>query len=450
MTTVILCTIVCSVCSFPVFARAQTEVGIDFGDTSLVETVDYEYELPYPGASDAITAGGLSGLWYAGDEGGMRILYTVSDRGPQARRIGSVLGDNPEDSRKNERIFDDPKFPTTVYKLALEEGRARTLDCFPLLMPDGTGGFRPATGIGQLHSDDGAWSPAGVGADGFNEYSQIPRDAFGIDAEAILLLSLSGVNDGRPVFVISDEYRPMIAYFDAETGRLVQRLVPMDTDYSAIDYEHGRGEVSGYTVKTLPAIYSQRRANRGLEALAYDSRENLIYGFMQSPMSVGGSKSASQLRRVIAVVPDSGRVTAEYVYLQAHGAKVDKIGDAVFNPQDHRFVVIDRGSTGQYLMSFDFAEATNTLGLDWRQAIGVAQPELLPRDELEPALAKAGVRQVEQTLLHDLSTTSRYLESFDKPEGIALVPDGLIINFDNDFLSVAGRPDNMMTHLVFE
>ena len=229
-----------------------------------------------------------------------------------------------------------------------------------------------------------------MSADGFNEYSVIPRDAFGIDAEAILLLSLRGVNDGRPVFVISDEYRPMIAYFDAETGRLVQRLVPADTDYSAIDYEHGRGEVSGYTVKTLPAIYSQRRGNRRLEALASDSRENLIYGFMQSPMSVGGNKSASELRRVIAVAPDSGRVTAEYVYLQANGAKVDKIGDAVFNPHDHRCVVIDRGSTGQYLISFD------------------------------------------------------------KPEGIALVPDGLVINFDNDVLSVAGRPDNMMTHLVFE
>ena len=40
--------------------------------------------------------------------------------------------------------------------------------------------------------------------------------------------------------------------------------------------------------------------------------------------------------------------------------------------------------------------------------------------------------------------------SFDKPEGIALVPDGLIINFDNDVLSVAGRPDNMMMYLVFE
>lgn len=227
---------------------------------------------------------------------------------PFGDEIHTVPGDNPEDSRKNERIFDDPKFPTTVYKPALEEGRARTLDCFPLLMPDGTGGFRPATGIGQLDSDDGAWSPAGVGADGFNEYSQIPRDAFGIDAE---------------------------------TGRLVQRLVPADTDYSAIDYEHGRDEVS-------------------------------------------------ELRRVIAVEPDSGRVTAEYVCLQANGAKVDKIGDAVFNPHDYRFVVIDSGSTGQYLISFD------------------------------------------------------------KPEGIALVPDGLIINFDNDVLSVAGRPDNMMTHLVFE
>lgn len=425
------------------------ESGLDLRGKRVVEAVDYEYEIPYPGESRSITAGGLSGLWYAGEEDGMGIFYTVSDRGPQSRRIGSVPGDKPEDTRRNERIFDDPDFPTTVYKLGWNGEDVKTLDSFPLLMPDGKGGFRPATGIGQLDDDDASWHPNSTDSEGFNDYSEIPRDAFGIDAEAILLLSLPGVNNGRPVFVISDEYRPMIVFFDAETHRLVKRLVPANTNYSAIEYENGRGEVPEYTVKTLPAVYSQRRANRGLEALAYHSRDNLLYGFMQSPMSAGGKKSASELRRVIVIEPDSGKAVSEYVYLQSHGAEVDKIGDAVFNPRENRFVVIDRGSSGQYIVNFDFTEATNTLDIDWREAVGAAQPELLSRGELESALEKAGIRQPDQTTLHSLGTTSEHFESFDKPEGLALTSDALFINYDNDFLSMDGRPDNMITRFLF-
>ena len=217
------------------------ESGLDLRGKRVVEAVDYEYEIPYPGESRSITAGGLSGLWYAGEEDGMGIFYTVSDRGPQSRRIGSVPGDKPEDTRRNERIFDDPDFPTTVYKLGWNGEDVKTLDSFSLLMPDGKGGFRPATGIGQLDDDDASWRPNSTDSEGFNDYSEIPRDAFGIDAEAILLLSLPGVNNGRPVFVISDEYRPMIAFFDAETHRLVKRLVPANTDYSGIEYERCRG-----------------------------------------------------------------------------------------------------------------------------------------------------------------------------------------------------------------
>ena len=42
--------------------------------------------------------------------------------------------------------------------------------------------------------------------------------------------------------------------------------------------------------------------------------------------------------------------------------------------------------------------------------------------------------------------------SFDKPEGVALKPDGtLMVGFDNDFQgwSVVGRPDNLLTALSF-
>ena len=40
--------------------------------------------------------------------------------------------------------------------------------------------------------------------------------------------------------------------------------------------------------------------------------------------------------------------------------------------------------------------------------------------------------------------------SFDKPEGVALKPDGtLVVGFDNDFQRVVGRPDNLLTAISF-
>ncbi|MEC8442088.1 MAG: hypothetical protein VXZ59_07205 [Cyanobacteriota bacterium] len=44
--------------------------------------------------------------------------------------------------------------------------------------------------------------------DGNGCYAPVPADAVGMDPEGVLRLSIDGLNDGSPVFAISDEYRP--------------------------------------------------------------------------------------------------------------------------------------------------------------------------------------------------------------------------------------------------
>ena len=42
--------------------------------------------------------------------------------------------------------------------------------------------------------------------------------------------------------------------------------MPEGSDYSAISYEPGRGDVAEFTKATLPEVYLERRGSRGFEA----------------------------------------------------------------------------------------------------------------------------------------------------------------------------------------
>ena len=436
-----------------------------------ISTESFPFKLSYPGTSkskvpnifsdpnypdDQLIAGGLSGLWY---DTGVNRYFTVSDVGPQAQDIPEEQGFAFE----GEKVFNDPDFKLQVYELQQsKKGKVKVSGEVTLNVPDEQGGFRPATGIGQMYRinettgevsglDSAAFTPDGMGG-----YTPVPADAFGMDPEAVLRLSIDGLNDGKAVFAVSDEYRPQVSIHDAETGNLIHRIVPKGSSYKGYGYEEGRGEVKEFTKKTLPKVYLERRGSRGFEALAYNSNNGLLYAFIQTPMDVNGERKGSTVRRIIAMDPITGEAKHEYIYRQSGPIKQDKIGDAVYDAERNVFYVIDRDNVAdetanKAVIEMDLTRATDVLGFKWESILGegVYAPEMLDTPEevgeaLRSPLMNGIISEVHQTTLFNLAEQG-INTLFDKPEGLALKPDGtLVFGFDNDFQRVDGRPDNML------
>ena len=460
-------------------------LGIKDWSRGIPEATNYAFNLDYTGTRPDFNAngsvdpgevigGGLSGLWYQESEAGTEFYLTISDRGPQAANIGDRSNDNPNDPNKGQKIFDDPDFAPTVYRLAKIGDSVTVVDTISLKVPDGSGGFRSATGIGELPGiDDKAFAlvTTGNGIAGdpnqYNVYAQVAWDAFGLDTESINYFSVAGLNGGNPVFAVSDEYRPQVALFDAATGNLIQRFVPSNTNYAAVTYEANRGDVAGYTSFTLPAVYGDRLANRGFEGMALNSKDGLLYAFVQSPLRPAGYKD-KEFIRILAINPVTGEPVHEYLSLLPVEAGQDKIGDTVYDAVHDRFVIIERdGELGvtanKSITEISLKGATDTLdytlaqnGKSWAAVLdGKTQPELVDLKttafgSIADLLAAQAIAMADREELFNLSSVLGANPDFDKAEGIALKPDGsLVFSFDNDFLKVSGRADNILTEVSF-
>lgn len=454
---------------------AINPVGLKDWTRGEAEATTAEFSLTYPGTrpdfdgngqvdDGEVTAGGLSGLWYSGKEtvNGVAydVYYSITDRGPQAAAIGDREGDNPSDPAKGGKIFDDPDYPITVYKLGMADGEVVELGSTSLKVPDGAGGFRNATGLGMLDRSDAAYQLTGVDGEGFNTYELLGKDQFGLDTESILHLSIAGLNNGNPVFAIADEYGPQIALFDAASGNLIHRIMPANTDFAAAGGSITWPDLPAYTLETLPENYSSIINNRGFEAMAYNSSDGLLYAFVQSPLQPSGYKN-QEVVRIIAVDPITGEAKHEYLYPLSGEKGQDKMGDAVYDAARDVFYVIERDSgvtanANKTIFEINLTGATDVLdytqgsnGQSWTALIGVAQPELLTAASLADALAVHGIDFAHKNEL--LNIPSLGIDPrFDKAEGLALKPDGtLVVGFDNDFVHVDGRPDNLLAEIRF-
>ncbi len=177
-------------------------MGIKDWSRGTAKATNYTFSLSYPTGTNnnqrpdfnsngavnpgEVTAGGLSGGVYGGIENGQDIFYVITDRGPQAAGIGDRPNDNPNDANKGGKIFDDPDYPITIYKLAQTPSGFQQLQAITLKVPDGSAaGFRSSTGIGALATHDKGFqlTQAGNGIVNdpgrYNVYAEIPRDAFG-------------------------------------------------------------------------------------------------------------------------------------------------------------------------------------------------------------------------------------------------------------------------------
>ncbi|WNJ19302.1 choice-of-anchor I family protein [Pontibacter sp. G13] len=219
------------------------------------------------------------------------------------------------------------------------------------------------------------------------------------------------------------------------------------------------GSHMDFGTESLPAVYGKRRANRGFEAIALDTDNGILYGFIQSPMDNSSSAARnSDVIRIIGIDPANGTPVSEYVYFLERNknsafnvSRVDKIGDAVY-AGNGKFYVLERDSSTpdqpegkKYVFEINLKGATNILGTPLAMAdTGSMTLEMMTADEI----VNAGITAVAKRKVLNLPSIG-YLAS-DKPEGLALLPDGsLAVLNDNDFgLAGAGVSDNSVLGII--
>ncbi|MFN7228236.1 MAG: choice-of-anchor I domain-containing protein, partial [Synechococcaceae cyanobacterium] len=318
--------------------------------------VDFALEYAAGSANQpaGVQAGGISGLWFDGTEtvGGQNldIYYANTDRGPNGPLVSG------------KRQFLDPDFQPTIYKLGVDRatGAVSELARIGLKRPDGT----PVTGLPQLQGKDD------IPIDSAN--NPLAYDPFGIDSETVSVLTVTIGGSARKVFAVGDEYRGQIALFDFTTGNLIQRYIPAGQK-AQLQAQHG-AVIGAETIDSLPAIYgSNRWSNRGIEGMAFNPTDGLLYAFMQSPLDkdangTSASRSTSELTRILAIDPATGTPVKEHLYLLSGRTGQDKIGDVTYDAARGVFLVMERDSsrslTGfKHVYEVDLRGATDTLPL---------------------------------------------------------------------------------------
>lgn len=362
-------------------------------------------------AGQEILLGGFSGLFFEGmDENGRLVFITHTDRGPNPEPA------DVDDDGVNERPFALPDFQPVIVRLALDPaaGTVEILEQIGLKRADGT----PLTGLPNLAGEAGMAYADEEPVD--LQGNPLELDSLGGDFEGIVRAA-----DGT--FWMVDEYRPAIYHFTAD-GTLIARYVP----------DGSNNEETGIAVgdEAIPAIYAQRRANRGFEAVAL--RDNILYAFIQSPIdnpdaAKDSSSKSSTLVRILAFDIDAKETVGEYFY-RLDGSGVDKVGDAVVMP-DGTFLVMERddafgAAARKRIYRIDIDAATNFLGYDL--PVGV---EL----QSDAGLAALGITPAAKTLFVDLGAIG--YNRVDKTEGLALIDENTLAVINDDDFGMGGNFD---------
>ena len=442
--------------------------GIKDWSRGIASAENFNYELEYAaGAAQqpaGVLAGGLSGLFFAGKETvdgtELDVYFSITDRGPN----GDIVA--------GKRQFLDPDFQPSIYKLGMNRatGAIIELDRIGLNRADGT----PLTGLPQLASKDE------IPVDKNN--LPLAYDPFGIDSETISVFDISIGGQQRKVFAVGDEYRGQIGLFDFNTGNLLRRYIPAGQK-AQLEAQHNVGgatPIGAETIDSLPAVYGNRWSNRGIEGMAFNPNDGLLYAFMQSPLDVDANsdgvtegRSRSELTRILAIDPATGTPVKEHFYLLSGRTGQDKIGDVAFDAARGVFLVMERDSSRslagfKHVYEVDLRGATNTLATTtaanqttdgWLGKIGVASPELLDNRRTlvdgvfstssADALAEAGIRLAYKIELFNLPSIGG-TTAYDKPEGLTIRDDGaLVFNYDNDF-GTEGARGNTFTVVSFD
>ncbi|MEH2226649.1 phytase [Nostoc sp.] len=396
----------------------------------------YEFEnLPKLGTTSEnqdIFLGGFSGLYFQGFAANGNLKFvTNTDRGPN----GEPDGVN--------RPFLLPDFQPEIVSFELNRttGEISITNRTELFRQDGT---TPLTGLPNLQAvGNGLAYTDEIAVDLDNNV--LANDPLGADLEGIVV-----AENGD--YWLVDEYRPAIYHFDTN-GKLIDRFIPQGTA-TASNPDRSAGT---FGTELLPAVYAQRRNNRGFEAVALQG--NKLYAFIQSPIdnpdvANDATSKASLNLRILEFDIVNKQVTGEYLYRLEGLPGTDKIGDAV-SLGNGKFAVVERDDNGtsagnKLIYQIDLAGATNI-----NNPANFTLPTGKTIEQLTSAeLGAANITPVSKSLIANAAQLG--YTGVEKLEGLALVaPNTLALINDNDFnitgntaaekLGILELPNNLTT-----
>ncbi|MEH2305133.1 phytase [Nostoc sp.] len=379
-----------------------------------------------------ILLGGFSGLYFQGFAANGNLKFvTNTDRGPNGEPDGV------------KRPFLLPDFQPEIVSFELNRttGEITITNRTKLFRQDGT---TPLTGLPNLQAvGNGLAYTDEIAVDLDNNV--LANDPLGADLEGIVI-----AENGD--YWMVDEYRPAIYHFDVN-GKLIDRFIPQGTA-TAPNPDQPAGT---FGTEVLPAVYAQRRNNRGFEAVALEG--NKLYAFIQSPIDSpdvanDATSKASLNLRILEFDIVTKRVTGEYLYRLEGLPGTDKIGDAV-SLGNSKFAVVERDDNGtsagnKLIYQIDLAGATNI-----NNPANFTLPTGKTIEQLTSAeLATANITVVSKSLIANAAQLG--YTGVEKLEGLALVaPNTLALINDNDFnitgntaaekLGILELPNNLTT-----
>lgn len=336
----------------------------------------------------------------AADPNHPEVFYMMTDRG------SNVAG-----QAKNSIIIGKADFAPQIGKFRLKDGKLVLEQVIELKNEKGV----------KLN---GLPNPIGMGSTGEVPYDltgkQLATSADGLDSEGLVIAA-----DGS--FWISDEYGPHIVHTDAN-GKTIERINPFGT---------------GFGGRKIPAVFANRRANRGMEGLTITPDGKTLVGIMQSPMYNPSSAavSGSVVIRILTFEIATG-ATKQYAYLMDNPSLTGV--SEILALSNTTFLTLERdGLYGgdtikpalfKKVFKIDISKATDisdaSNGTTGKLFNGKTVEELKDQS----GLAAAGITPVTKTLAIDLLKDLPEVYPHDKAEGLTMLKGNiLVISNDDDF-----------------
>ena len=287
-----------------------------------------------------VLLGGLGSDLYHIPGDAADIFYAITDRGPN--------NDTVQPDKSAGTGFVVPTFSPLILKVQISGSEVKILETIAIKTKSGVG----ATGLPNIKG-----------------YDAVPTDVKGITADS--MYNLSGldaegiVKTANGDFWIVDEYAPSLAQLSS-TGAIKARYVPAGWKGNPTSFK---------AVKSIPALYLTRKANRGFEALALSPDGTTLFIGLQSPLlnptkAVG---DASLATRILRFDIGSKSFTGEFVFgfekVSLVDAKATKNSDlklsAMVALDSNTLLVQERTDNSFLLSTITIDDSANILGSKW-------------------------------------------------------------------------------------